>query len=32
MTHHFLCNPEELRDVTDHIPEAIVQTHIRSHP
>lgn len=31
-TYHFLCNPEELRDITDHIPEAVIQTHIRPDP
>lgn len=31
-TYHFLCNPEELRDITDHIPKAVIQTHIRPDP
>lgn len=31
-SYHFLCNPEELRGVTDHVPEAVVQTHIRPDP
>lgn len=31
-TYHFLCHPEELRDIADHIPKAVIQTHIRPNP